>query len=103
MRINDSTSLGSSVPAQTGRASQTQSTTSGTNNGTSRSTSSSGDSVEISGFTGRISQALQVAGSSRADMVSRLTMEVRSGTYQVDATAVSKAMVDRAISGSDIQ
>jgi flagellar biosynthesis anti-sigma factor FlgM len=97
MRINDSNSLGSSVPAQTGKTGQV---TSGSRNGSGASRSATGDSVEISGFTGRISEALQAADSSRSAKVSRISAEISSGTYKVDAMAVSSALVDRAISDS---
>jgi len=101
MRIIDSNHLENTTSAQTGRSGDTSSVTSAGKNGSSAAgkTGGSADRVELSGFSGRVSQTLQTDASSRAQRVAQLSALVRSGKYQVDSKAVSKAIVDQAISG----
>jgi flagellar biosynthesis anti-sigma factor FlgM len=99
MRIVDSTNLGNATPAQTGRAREVHPNDSkGKIGSAARTGSSASDSVELSGFTDRLSRTMQDAAASRTQRVTELTAAVRSGTYQVDAKAVSHAMVSQAIS-----
>src|ERR1039458_4789553 len=51
------------------------------------------DSVQLSGFTDRLSQIMQEAATSRAQRITEMTAAVRSGSYQVDAKAVSQDLV----------
>ena len=99
MRIVDSTNLGNTVPAQTGRTGALQSIDqAGRNATTLRKSSSITDSVQLSGFADRLSQSMQAAAASRAQRIGELTAAVRSGTYHVDAKALSHSMVSQAIS-----
>jgi hypothetical protein len=52
------------------------------------------DKVVLSGPTGRVANALEQAQLSHAERVARLTEEVRSGRYQVDAQAVAQSLVE---------
>ncbi|MEO8592004.1 MAG: flagellar biosynthesis anti-sigma factor FlgM [Candidatus Solibacter sp.] len=54
--------------------------------------------MELSGFTDRLSRAMQDVSASRVQRLNELSAAVRSGSYQVDAKAVSHAMVSQAIS-----
>jgi flagellar biosynthesis anti-sigma factor FlgM len=99
MRIVDTTNLGNTTPAQTGRTGELRSIDSGGKPGSvPRKGSSATDSVQLSGFTDRLSQIMQEAAVNRAQRVTELTAVVRSGSYQVDAKAVSHDMVSLAIS-----
>ena len=99
MRIVDSTNLGNTTPAQTGRAGAVHpNDPKGKIGSAPRTGSSTSDSVELSGFTDRLSRTMQDAAVSRAQRVTELTAAVRSGTYQVDPKAISHAMVSQAIS-----
>ena len=99
MRIVDTTQTGSSAPVQTGRTGATRGANPANGNGASSDkVSPSGDSVELSGFSGRVSQTLASASASRAQKVSQIAAAVQSGTYKVDSHAVSRALVDNAIS-----
>lgn len=101
MRIVDSTNLGNTAPTQTGRAGELRAVDSGGKTGSGpRKASSTSDSVELSGFAARISQTMEAATASRAQRVSALTDAVRSGSYQVDPSAVSHSMVSQAISSA---
>jgi flagellar biosynthesis anti-sigma factor FlgM len=99
MRIVDTTNLGNTTPAQTGRTGQLHSTdASGKTGSAPRIGSSATDSVELSSFADRLSRTMQDAGASRAQRVTELTAAVRAGSYQVDAKAVSHALVSQALS-----
>src|SRR5664279_6073098 len=98
MRIVDSTNLGNTNPAQTGRTGDLRSIESGGKAGSAqRKGDSTSDSVELSSFTDRLSRTMQATAASRAQRVSELSQAVRSGTYQVDASAVSHALVSQAL------
>ena len=98
MRIVDSTNLGNSTPVQTGRTGELYPIDRAGKNSFTAKTSSTGDSVDLSSFTGRLSQTMQEASATRANRIEALSASVRSGSYQVDAAAVSHAMVSQAIS-----
>lgn len=98
MRIIDQNALGSTSSAKTG---ETSSVGRGDRDGGAKKASAAGsDSVELSGFAGQLSKTLQANSSSRAQHVSQLAESVRSGTYKVDAGAVSRAMVEHSLSAS---
>jgi anti-sigma28 factor (negative regulator of flagellin synthesis) len=58
-----------------------------------------GDTVQLSGFSGELSQTLQADASSRARRVSQIAAAVECGTYQVDAKAVGRAIINDALAG----
>jgi flagellar biosynthesis anti-sigma factor FlgM len=100
MRI-DSNNLGNLGPSQAGRSSETPAIVAPDKNGSGVGKTGTGaDRVELSGFTGRVSESLQSDAASRAQRVSQLTAAVRSGTYKVDSLAVSRALIDQAIAPS---
>ena len=61
----------------------------------------SSDSVQLSGLSGRVAESLQADSAARAQKVSEVAAAVQSGTYTLDAKAVSKALVDHAISAGN--
>ncbi len=101
MRIVDSTNIGNSTPAQSARPGALQSIDqAGKGAAALRKSSSATDSVQLSSFADRLSQSVQAAAASRAQRIGELTAAVRSGTYHVDASAISHAMVSSAISSA---
>ena len=99
MRIVDSTNLGNTTPEQTGRAGELHSADPiGKSGYAPRQGYTAPDSVELSGFTDRLSRTMQDAATSRTRRVSEVSAAVRSGSYQVNAEAVSHALVNQAIS-----
>jgi flagellar biosynthesis anti-sigma factor FlgM len=101
MRIVDTNQPGNTIPLQSGRTGATRPVPAGESNGSSGKVSQNSDSIELSGLSGRVSQTLQADSASRAEKVNQIAAAVQSGTYQVDAKAVSKAIVDHALSGRD--
>jgi len=98
MRIVDPNSLGNTLPVQTGRTGETQSVhPSGKGGSVSKAGSGASDSVQLSSLSGRISQSLETDSASRAHRVSQIAAAVQAGTYKVDASAVSRAIVDQSI------
>jgi anti-sigma28 factor (negative regulator of flagellin synthesis) len=98
MRIIESNNLENVTSAQSGRAGATAQVTSSGRNGTSAAGKDAAtDRVELSGFAGRVSQVLATDAGSRAQRVAQLAAAVRSGAYQVDSAAVSRAIVSQAI------
>jgi flagellar biosynthesis anti-sigma factor FlgM len=65
----------------------------------SPSPTTSGDSIALSGTTGLVQQAIVSGADVRAARVLELQKQVRSGQYQVDATAVSRAMIEAHLAG----
>jgi flagellar biosynthesis anti-sigma factor FlgM len=98
MRINDQNGGGNAITQTNGTSSVSRADRNGDSKPASAAGSSS-DSVQISGLAGQLSKTMQ-AGSDRSQRVNELTQAVRSGTYQVDGAAVSRAMVDQALSMS---
>lgn len=102
MRIVDANQSGNTTPSQADRTGATRAVgPSGSNSSGSGQVSQSGDSVELSGLSGRVSASLQADSASRAQKVNQVAAAVQSGTYQVDAKAVSKAIVNQALTGGD--
>ena len=56
------------------------------------------DSLEISGLAGRIAETLQAQAGSRAQHVEALRAAVQADTYQVYSQALSRTLINRAIS-----
>ena len=103
MRIIDSSNLGNTAPAQTGRTGEVRSIDSGAKSVSgARKVSSASDSVNLSSFSERIGQTMANAETARSQRVAQIGAAVRSGTYQVDANAVSHSLVNHALmAGSD--
>ena len=99
MRIIDSNNPANITSAQTGRSGETSQVPSSGRNGVSGAgkNGSGSDRVELSGFAGRVSQMLEKDAGARAERVAQLAAAVRSGSFQVDSAAVSKAIVSQAI------
>jgi anti-sigma28 factor (negative regulator of flagellin synthesis) len=51
------------------------------------------DKVELSNLTGGLTRALEAAAQQRASRMEKLAEEYAAGRYQVDAQAVSRAIV----------
>ncbi len=96
MKINDNHLHGTAASAQTGGIQPGQS---GRSDAKSRN-GGQGDRVDISSFAGQISQSLSAADSSRTAHVEAVAAAVRSGTYRVDSQALSRSIVDEALSPS---
>lgn len=97
MKINNQNPASSA--AQTGRADSTQSLSSGRRTGQSRGASQTGsDGVDLSSLAGRISQGLEAAEDSRVAYVNRIAESLRDGSYQVDSLAISRGLIDEAMS-----
>lgn len=96
MRITDPNGSGNALPAQAAEtgASQPASHPDQVDQGIITVGS---DRADLSGVAGRLSEMLQPDTSARAEKVTRLKEAVASGTYQVDAAAVSRALVDEAL------
>ena len=92
MRI-DEQSLNQSASTSAGRAAQTQRIEVDSAKAAAAGGSAGSDHVELSGLAGRISQTMQSLASQSAQKVSHLQKEDRSGRYQPDAHAISRAMV----------
>ena len=52
------------------------------------------DSADLSGLAGKISEAVSKDSTNRATVVEQLRSEVANGTYQVDAAATSRGIVN---------
>ncbi|MCX6621005.1 MAG: flagellar biosynthesis anti-sigma factor FlgM [Acidobacteria bacterium] len=57
------------------------------------SSSSDGDDVQLSGLTGLLKSASS-GSAERAQKTRKLAQQVQAGTYQVDAQALSRRLVD---------
>lgn len=98
MRIVDNNNPGPAPTDQTTRTTGTQATGT-TAKGTSTTASSAApDGLQLSRFAGTLSQVMQSDSATRSQRVSQLAAAVKSGTYQVDSAAVSRALVNHAIS-----
>jgi flagellar biosynthesis anti-sigma factor FlgM len=97
MRINDQNGRGNALTTPTNGTSSVGRANSNTDGQTASTSGSGSDSVQISGIAGQVSKTLAAGSSNRSQRVSELTQAVRSGTYQVDGAAVSRAMVDQAL------
>ena len=68
--------------------------------GGSRSSSRTGastDRVEISSLSGQIADASSASAAAQANRVSQLAALYASGRYQVDSSALSRAMVSQSL------
>jgi len=93
MRVDDRNLAGSQA-AQSGQANQAQQIERSNESKPVESRSAgNADRVELSALTGDLARTLEAAGRERADRKERLAEEYAAQRYQVDARAVSRAMV----------
>jgi flagellar biosynthesis anti-sigma factor FlgM len=97
MRI-DNSNPGAAPLGQTAPTSETQAAGSAAKSAGASSSSQATDGLQLSKFAGSLSQIMQSDSASRSQRVAQLAAAVQSGTYQVDPQAVSRALVDHAIS-----
>jgi anti-sigma28 factor (negative regulator of flagellin synthesis) len=64
-----------------------------------RARPAAGDSIALSGTTGLVQQAIVSGIDARAARVQELQKQVQSGQYQVDAKAVSQAVIEAHLGG----
>ena len=65
---------------------------------TAAAASSFSDGIQITQFPEKLSKALESGSTSRSQRVDWLAAAVQSGTYQVGVRAVSRAILDHAVS-----
>jgi len=93
MRVDDRNLAGSQA-AQSGQANQAQQVERSNESKPAEGRSAgSTDRVELSDLTGDLARAMQAAGRERAGRMERLAQDYAAGRYQVDARAVSRAIV----------
>ena len=95
MRIDDRNLSG--LPAESGRAQETQKTgrEDGLRQGSGKS--SGGDQVELSTALGALSKAMTAYGSGSQSHVAALTAQYQSGNYRPDSMATSRGMIAEAV------
>jgi hypothetical protein len=95
MKVNDPNTAGAAT-AQTGRAIDVQKLD---RNGASRASGSdpSGDHVEFSSALSSLSRALSTDSAQRQNHLAAVAAAYRSGSYQPDSSAISRAMVGDAL------
>lgn len=101
MRIVDTNATAPNTPVQTGRTSSTRPADTTGSNSPAGQSASSGDNVQLSGISDKVAQTLRNDASVQAEKINQITAAVQSGTYQVNAKAVSHALVKQALSGAD--
>jgi flagellar biosynthesis anti-sigma factor FlgM len=97
MRI-DNNNPGAAPLDQAAQTTQTQAAGSAAKGAGTSSSSAAADGLQLSKFAGSLSQIMQSDSANRSQRVAQLAAAVQSGTYQVDPQAVSRALVDHAIS-----
>jgi hypothetical protein len=97
MKIYDLNLTGGAGAAQAGRAQETDQAGRTGSGGSPGAANAAGDRVEFSSALGRLSEALATYDTSRAMRVAQLAEAYRSGQYQPDAAATSRAMVSEAL------
>jgi flagellar biosynthesis anti-sigma factor FlgM len=95
MRINDNgfterVATPSTPTSGVGSANQRKSLVNG-------STSDAGDNLQLSGFAARLNSGSNTDASNRADRVSQMARAVNDGTFQIDASRVSGALISEAL------
>ena len=58
------------------------------------------DSANLSGLAGKISEAVSKDSTNRATVVEQLRLQVANGTYQVDAAATSRGIVNDSLANA---
>jgi hypothetical protein len=61
----------------------------------------SGDSVELSGFAGKLGATLCAQSADRASRVAVLARDYQAGRYQPDALTTSRALVSETVSAGE--
>ena len=84
--------------AETGRTQETKRSTREGSASTGAAADRGRDRVELSSTLSSLGRALATYGSARADKVQALASQYRSGAYQADSLATSRAMVAGALS-----
>jgi len=101
MRIDDR-NLNGVAGLETGRTPDTHgSERAGSPSGSQISESRAGDRVEISGTAGLVSQALGTGSAEHAQRIQQLAANYRSGNYQPNSRATSRAIVQDALERTD--
>jgi anti-sigma28 factor (negative regulator of flagellin synthesis) len=96
MKIYDNNLIGTAA-SETHRTQETQKTDRGSSNAIRSAGGSGGDHVEFSGSLGRLSRALSGVQTDHAARVQALAAQYQSGTYRVDSAAVSRGIVQEAL------
>jgi len=96
MKIYDVNMTGTSA-AESNRTQESQRIGSETAGGAGKTGRSSGDHVELSDTLNSLSRAISTHNGNRAARVQALTTQYRSGNYQVNSAAVSRAMIADAL------
>jgi hypothetical protein len=98
MRIDDRNLNGATGP-QSGR---TQEAHSADGLAPAAGTQSSGaDRAEISSLAGRVSDALTLQATERAQRIGKLAQEFKMGRYSVDSRTTGRAVVQEALGAKD--
>jgi flagellar biosynthesis anti-sigma factor FlgM len=96
MKIYDRDITGNS-PAEPGRAQETQKAGRGSPHSVTAG-NAGGDRVELSSAMARLSRAISAMGDDRASKVHALTQQYQSGNYQPDSLAISRGLIQEALS-----
>lgn len=98
MKIDDLSNVGGVAPPGAKGAGAVES---GGRQDAGRAAERSGtDRAELSGLAGKIAQATSIDAKQRAEKVERLKVEVAEGRYQPDAAAITRGILDDALSSS---
>jgi flagellar biosynthesis anti-sigma factor FlgM len=98
MKIDNRNDLSGISPAAATGATSVDSGNRRTTGGATGGTTS--DSAELSGLAGKIAQAVGQDASDRAGQVEQLRSQVGNGTYQADSAAISRGVVNEALSSA---
>lgn len=97
MKIDDQSGLGGISSPGTKEAGKVESGRPDAGHGVDRAGS---DRAELSGLAGKIAGATTVDAKARAEKVERLRLEIAEGRYQPDPAAISKGIVNDALTSS---
>lgn len=67
---------------------------------TTQTTSATGDSLQLSGFAARLNNGLDADILNRANHVNGIASAIASGTFVIDAAAVSRSIVSEGLQSS---
>ena len=98
MRINNQNGFEGPAPTKSGQVGGVQPSQRPNRGADSAPVAPGSDSVSLSKLVSKVSQSFQADSSSRSLRVSQIAEAVQSGTYQVDSLAVSRSLIDQAIS-----
>jgi len=101
MRIDDRNVNGATGP-QSGRTQEAHSADGlAPASGSQNSGATGADRAEISSLAGRVSDALTLQATERAQRIGRLSQEFKMGRYGADSRATGRAVVQEALGGKD--